>query len=106
MNKKRDSIIFFSINIFIVFRILSYYDTKVFIPLDWRDFRIFLYITFFIAMIWAVIEYARDFMKSSRSVLLSFSLKEGELLYWLIHLVIIDMWISYSIAISVLIFPF
>ena len=73
MNRKRDSIIFFSINIvlFIIFRILSYYDTKVFIPLSWKDFRIFLYITFFIAMIWAIIEYAQkvtgDLMEGSWS---------------------------------------
>lgn len=58
MNRKRDSIIFFLINIilFIIFRTLSYFDTGIFIPLGWRDFRIFIYIMFFVAIIWAIIE--------------------------------------------------
>ncbi|WP_308009405.1 hypothetical protein [uncultured Fusobacterium sp.] len=87
MNRKRDSIIFFSINIvlFIVFRILSYYDTKVFIPLSWRDFRIFLYITFFIAMVWTIIEYAQkisgDLMKSSWGIRLAFIIVALLLIY-------------------------
>ena len=87
MNRKRDSIIFFSINIvlFIVFRILSYYDTKVFIPLSWRDFRIFLYITFFIAMVWTIIEYAQkisgELMKSSWGIRLAFIIVALLLIY-------------------------
>ena len=61
MNRKRDSIIFFLINIilFIIFRTLSYFDTGIFIPVSWRDFRVFIYIMFFIAIIWAIIEGAK-----------------------------------------------
>ncbi|WP_278572511.1 hypothetical protein [Fusobacterium ulcerans] len=73
MRRKRDSIIFFSINIvlFIILKILSYYDTGAFIPLGWRDFRIFIYIMFFVAIIWAIIEGAQkvtgDLMEGSWS---------------------------------------
>lgn len=58
MNKKRDGILFFLISIilFVVFRIFSYHDMKVFIPFSWKDLKIFLYIMFLLAMVWAIIE--------------------------------------------------